>query len=119
MEGVRDVPEGLRETKTGVIRQLNLPERTAVNSVIQGSAADLIKLAMIGVYRRLKKEPIAAHMLLQIHDELVFEVSPKDIDGLAKLVIEEMSHVLPLDVPLKVDVKHGDNWAECEPWDNT
>ncbi len=116
IQGVRPVPAGLREEKTGLLRQLNMPERTAVNTVIQGSAADLIKLAMIGVHRRLKTDPLQANMLLQIHDELVFEVEPDAIDSLAKLVVEEMSQVHPLDVPLKVDVKFGENWAECEPW---
>jgi DNA polymerase-1 len=55
-------------------------------------------------------------MLLQIHDELVFEVAPEAIDDLARLVIEEMSQVMSLAVPLGVDVKFGDNWAECESW---
>jgi DNA polymerase I len=95
----------------------NLPERTAINTVIQGSAADLIKQAMIAVYRRLRREALAARMLLQIHDELVFEVPPGEIDRLAKLVREEMSSVQVLSVPLKVDVKTGRNWAETEPWD--
>ncbi|NOY43529.1 MAG: DNA polymerase I [Planctomycetes bacterium] len=117
IRGIRPVPEGLRETKSGLLRQLNLPERTAVNTVIQGSAADLIKLAMIGVHRRLPIEIPGANMLLQIHDELVFEVAPEAIDALARLVTEEMSQVLSLDVPLKIDVKYGDNWAECEPWE--
>jgi len=116
VQGVRPVPAGLREEKTGLLRQLTMPERTAVNTIIQGSAADLIKLAMIGVHGRLKAEPLQAKMILQIHDELVFEVEPDAIDSLAKLVVEEMSQVYTLDVPLKVDVKFGDNWAECEPW---
>ena len=55
-------------------------------------------------------------MLLQIHDELVFEVPADELDAIAKLVTHEMQTVLPLRVPLKVDVKSGDNWAECEPW---
>jgi len=118
VQGVRPVPEGFREAKTQVLRQLNLPERTAVNTVIQGSAADLIKLAMLGVHRRLQGESLSAEMLLQIHDELVFEVAPEEINPLAKLVVEEMCGVLPLAVPLKVDVKYGDNWAECEPWED-
>ncbi len=116
VQGVRAVPPGLREQKTGALRQLNLPERTAVNSVIQGSAADLIKLAMIGVHRRLQTETLSAQMLLQIHDELVFEVDPGEIDRLAEVVSEEMSTVIDLAVPLKVDVKFGDNWADCQPW---
>jgi len=117
VQGVRPVPEGFREAKTQALRQLNLPERTAVNTVIQGSAADLIKLAMLGVHRRLPGASLSANMLLQIHDELVFEVAPGDINPLAKLVVEEMSQVMSLAVPLKVDVKYGDNWAECEPWE--
>ncbi|MGI9428042.1 MAG: DNA polymerase I [Bythopirellula sp.] len=117
VQGVRPVPADFREAKTGALRQLNLPERTAVNTVIQGSAADLIKLAMLGVHRRLQTADLQAEMLLQIHDELVFEVAPDEIDSLANLVVEEMVGVMDLAVPLKVDVKYGDNWAECEPWD--
>lgn len=116
VQGVREVPPGLREEKSGALRQLNLPERTAVNTVIQGSAADLIKLAMLGVHRRLAKESLSANMLLQIHDELVFEVAADEVDTLAQLVTEEMSGVMEMAVPLKVDVKFGENWAECEPW---
>jgi DNA polymerase I len=116
VQGVRPVPIGLREEKSGLLRQLNLAERTAVNSVIQGSAADLIKLAMIGIARKLAQSQLPATMLLQIHDELVFEVAPDRIDDLARLVVEEMSQVMTLAVPLGVDVKFGDNWAECESW---
>ncbi|TWU27334.1 DNA polymerase I [Bythopirellula polymerisocia] len=117
VQGVRPVPAGLREEKTGSLRQLNLAERTAVNTVIQGSAADLIKLAMIGVERALCESSLSAKMLLQIHDELLFEVSPDEVNELARLVVSEMSGVLPLRVPLQVDVKFGDNWAECESWE--
>jgi DNA polymerase-1 len=95
-------------------KPLNLPERTAVNSVIQGSAADLIKLAMIAIYHHLRSEPLEAKMILQIHDELVFEVAPDDIDKLAELVQHEMRSVMQLRVPLKVDVKTGYNWADAE-----
>lgn len=97
-------------------RQRNLSERTAINTVIQGSAADLIKLAMIAVHRRLRREERSARMLLQIHDELVFEAPEAEIPDLAALVSEEMSNVMHLRVPLKVDVKTGRNWAETEPW---
>jgi DNA polymerase-1 len=97
-------------------KQRNLPERTAINTVIQGSAADLIKLAMIAIHRRLRREKLTAKMLLQIHDELVFEVPPDELSYLAKLVAEEMSSVMKLVVPLKVDVKTGRNWSETEPW---
>jgi DNA polymerase I len=107
---------GREETRVGFSRQRNLPERTAINTVIQGSAADLIKQAMISIARRLEREASPARMLLQIHDELVFEVPADHVDRLARLVVEEMSGVMPLSVPLKVDVKTGHNWAETEPW---
>ncbi|MCY2973795.1 MAG: DNA polymerase I [Planctomycetota bacterium] len=90
------------------------PERMAVNTVIQGSAADLIKIAMIGVHRRLKQTEIAAKILLQIHDELVFEVAPHDIEKLSTIVREEMSSAVKLDVPLNIDIKVGKNWASCD-----
>ncbi len=106
----------IRGIRRGAPRQRNLPERTAINTVIQGSAADLIKLAMIHIHRRLRSEKLAAKMLLQIHDELVFEVPPGELDYVAKLVADEMSGVLPLTVPLKVDLKSGDNWADCQAW---
>jgi DNA polymerase-1 len=116
IQGVRPSDQLTLGTDQPSRRPLNLPERTAVNSVIQGSAADLIKLAMLAIHRRLREESIEAKMILQIHDELLFEVAPHDVDRLARLVEAEMRSVLPLRVPLKVDVKWGDNWAECEPW---
>jgi DNA polymerase-1 len=93
--------------------QLNLPERTAVNTIIQGTAADLIKLAMLAVHRRLKAEGLASKMILQIHDELVFDVTEAELEQVTELVRSEMEGVVPLRVPLKVDVKVGENWAEC------
>ncbi len=95
-------------------RAKNLPERTAVNTVIQGSAADLIKLAMLAVQRRLDREGWHARMLLQIHDELIFEMPEPERAGLTDLVRKEMSSVMPLRIPLKVDVKCGHNWADAE-----
>jgi DNA polymerase-1 len=109
IQGVRSA-----EDREGKARQRNLPERTAINTVIQGSAADLIKLAMIRVYQRLRREQPTARMLLQVHDELIFEAPADDIPALASLVVEEMSSVIDLDVPLKVDVKAGPNWAHCD-----
>ncbi len=99
-----------------LVPQRNLAERTAINTVVQGSAADLIKLAMIAIHRRLRHESRATRMLLQIHDELVFEVPPDEMEEMVRLVREEMSGVMQLSVPLKVDVKTGANWADCEPW---
>ena len=95
-------------------KQLLEPERMAINTVIQGSAADMIKLAMISIQRELKSLDCPARMLLQIHDELIFEVRDDFVSPLADVVREKMITVMPLDVPLKVDVKHGANWAACE-----
>lgn len=111
IKGVREYAT-LSESRKQVMIE---PERIAVNTVIQGSAADLIKIAMLRVHSRLAKSGLNARMLLQIHDELVFEVKQSDCDALSNLVREEMSSVAQLAVPLKVDVKAGLNWAECEP----
>ncbi len=111
IKGVRDYAS-LNDARKQVMIE---PERIAVNTVIQGSAADLIKIAMLRVHRRLAQSGLNARMLLQIHDELVFEVKQCDCESLSKLVREEMSTVAQLSVPLKVDVKAGLNWAECEP----
>jgi DNA polymerase-1 len=108
VSGVRD-PATLADP-----RQRTLPERIAINTVIQGSAADIIKRAMINVHRRLKADGLQAKMLLQIHDELVFEFPPAEQDRLKELVVAEMAAAAKLAVPLKVDVNIGPNWAECE-----
>ena len=105
----------IREVRADAGRQRNLAERTAINTVIQGSAADLIKLAMIAILARLRREQSPARLLLQIHDELIFEVPPEGLDHLAQLVSEDMAGAYPLAVPLKVDVKAGVNWADAEP----
>jgi DNA polymerase-1 len=111
LKGVRDF-ETLEDNKR---KQLLEPERMAINTVIQGTAADMIKLAMIAIDRELKSANLHANMLLQIHDELVFEVAPNDVDALAALVRRNMETVMPLNVPVQVDIKTGKNWAECEP----
>ena len=97
-------------------RQRNQPEREAVNMEIQGSAADLIKIAMVNIHRRLKKEQRQARMLLQIHDELVFEAPPEELDDVATLVRQEMTGALGdrLQVPLKVDLCAGPNWLDVK-----
>jgi len=110
--GRRRAIEGVRPNPG---RQRNLAERTAVNTVIQGSAADLIKLAMLAVQRRLSRERLRGKMLLQIHDELIFEVPEEELPQTAAVVIEEMAGAWPMEVPLKVDAKAGRNWADAEP----
>ena len=102
-----------RRTAAGVF-SLALPERTAVNTVVQGSAADLIKLAMLRVERRLRALGMAAVMVLQIHDELLLEVPPAEVDAVKALLVEEMRGAMTLEVPLEVTVHEGGTWAECE-----
>ncbi|MFQ5502595.1 MAG: DNA polymerase, partial [Phycisphaerae bacterium] len=89
-------------------------ERLAANTVIQGSAADLIKRAMIHIDRRIIREKRAARMLLQVHDELVFEVPERDVAEEAAMIVEEMSTAIPLEVPVKVDIAAGSNWLDVE-----
>ncbi|HID29479.1 MAG TPA: DNA polymerase I, partial [Desulfobacterales bacterium] len=88
-------------------------ERMAINTPIQGTAADLIKKAMIAIHGRLRQEGFKAKMLLQVHDELVFEVPEDEIEPITALVKEEMEGVYPLAVPLKVDMGIGKNWDEA------
>ena len=90
-----------------------LAERNAVNAPIQGTSADIIKLAMISVQRRLDAEGLRSRMVLQIHDELLFDAVPDEVDALGRLVTEEMEHVITLSVPLTVECNHGRNWLEA------
>ena len=89
-------------------------ERTAINTPIQGTAADLIKLAMIRVDERIRNEKLRAEMLLQVHDELLFEAPTSEVDQLGKLVKQEMERVHEMDVPLVADVHAGDNWKDLK-----
>jgi DNA polymerase-1 len=109
--GVRD--RAARRGATGGFA-LSLPERTAVNTVVQGSAADLIKLAMLRVAGRLVAEGRPAALVLQIHDELLLEAPAAEVDAVAALAVAEMRAALVLEVPLEVSVHVGDTWAACE-----
>ena len=88
-------------------------ERNAVNAPIQGSAADIIKMAMINIHNRLKNESWKSKMLLQVHDELVFDVPREEIETLTAMVKTEMENAFTLEVPLVVDVGMGNNWLEA------
>jgi DNA polymerase I len=89
-------------------------ERTAMNTPIQGSAADIIKMAMVRVQNRLETEKRKARMLLQVHDELIFEVPQDEVAAVTRLVKEEMENAFPLDVPLQVDIGTGPNWYDVK-----
>ena len=88
-------------------------ERNAINAPIQGSAADIIKVAMIRIYQRMKAEGLKSKLLLQVHDELNFSVVPEEHDRVEALVLEEMQRAYPLRVPLVADCGWGDNWLEA------
>lgn len=112
---------GYVETLTG--RRLNLPEinsrnmqrqrgaeRAAINAPLQGTAADIIKLAMIEMHKALQQSNLKASMVMQVHDELVFEVAENDLDAAVNLIRDTMTNAMQLDVPLLVDIGVGDNW---------
>lgn len=87
-------------------------ERTAINTPIQGSAADIIKLAMVRIYHELQSKHLATKMILQVHDELIFDVRPEELPVVKNIVKEYMENALQLDVPLVVDLKLGPNWYD-------
>lgn len=89
-------------------------ERTAMNTPIQGTAADIIKLAMVRMDETLRERGLRSRMLLQVHDELVFEVPPEELETMKALVPKVMAEAFPLDVPLKADVNYGVNWYEAK-----
>ncbi len=98
-------------SKNGAVR--SYAERNAINYPIQGSAADIIKVAMVNIDRRLHTEQLEARMLLQVHDELVFEVPEAELEQVRELIRIEMETAVSLDLPLKVDIGTGRNWAEA------
>ena len=98
-------------SKNGTVRAL--AERNAINAPIQGTSADIIKLAMIKTDRRIKQEGLQSRMILQIHDELVFDTTPDEVERLEAIVREEMENVIELSIPLTVECNHGHNWLEA------
>jgi DNA polymerase I len=102
----------LPDLKSGNPVARNAAERMAMNAPIQGSSADMIKLAMVRVDRALHERGLRTRMLLQVHDELLFEAPQEEIAGLEPLVREIMESAMPLAVPAKVDIKVGDDWSQ-------
>jgi DNA polymerase-1 len=91
-----------------------LAERNAINTPVQGSAADIIKLSMINVFRRMKAEGLKSKMVLQVHDELVFDVIPSELNRLCEIVKQEMESVVKLSIPLTTECNYGKNWLEAQ-----
>lgn len=100
--------------KSRNFNQRMLAERMAMNTPIQGTAADVIKLAMIAAYRKLREAGVKSRILLQVHDELVLEVKESELETVQAILHEAMEHVVSLSVPLSIDVHWGRNWAEAK-----
>jgi DNA polymerase-1 len=127
LDGLKELAEetGYAETMFG--RRRNLPdikstnrqvkamaERVAINSPIQGTAADIIKLAMINIQDIIEQRGLSSRMILQVHDELIFDVVPSELEEMRTLVVEKMEGAVSLSVPLRVDVGTGDNWFDLK-----
>ena len=106
----RNIPE-LKNT-VYTIRQSG--ERIALNTPIQGTAADIIKLAMVKVYKALKDNKLKTKMIIQVHDELIFDVPKEELEKLKQIVTDIMDNVYELSVPLEIDINYGKNWAEAK-----
>lgn len=109
MNRKRQVPE----LSSGNFMQRSFGERIAMNSPIQGTAADIIKIAMVRVNQRLKEEKLESQLLLQVHDELLVETKIEEKEQVKKILEEEMFHAMELKIPLEVDVQEGENWYEA------
>ena len=106
----RYIPELVRNNR--IIEQFG--ERVAMNTPIQGSAADIIKIAMNNIYKKLKKEKLKSKLVMQVHDELIIETVPEEIERIKTIMKEEMENVIKLDVPLKVDLEVGKTWYDTK-----
>ncbi len=98
------------------MRMRQFAERTAINTPIQGSAADIIKVAMISIHERLSKKKLTAKMIMQVHDELVFDVPKKELKEVYEIVKDGMENIIKLKVPVEARVEVGENWLEQEPY---
>ena len=106
----RPVPE----LSSSNFMQRSFGERVAMNSPIQGAAADIIKIAMIRVNQKLKKQKMKSRLVLQVHDELLIEAYEPELEDVQKILKEEMEHAAKLKVPLEIDMHTGANWYEAK-----
>ena len=95
-----------------MVRQMG--ERIALNTPIQGTSADIIKKAMVEIYDELKKQNLKSKMILQVHDELIFDLVEEEKERVEKIVKDKMTHTISLDVPLKVSADYGVNWYDTK-----
>ena len=110
MNRIRYIPE----LKSSNYNIRSFGERVALNTPIQGTAADIIKLAMVRVYNRLNSEQLKARLILQVHDELIIECPKEEIDTVKSILKEEMENAMKLNVPLVVDMSEGASWYDAK-----
>lgn len=102
------------ELKSSNFMQRNFGERVAMNAPIQGSAADIMKIAMIGVNKELKEKGLKSKLILQVHDELLIEADKEELETVQEILKRQMEQAADLDVPLIVDMHTGENWYEAK-----
>jgi DNA polymerase-1 len=103
----------LNDINSGNANVRGFAERNAINAPVQGSSADMIKIAMIRIFDAMKKQNLKSKMILQVHDELVFDAHKNELDTLKPLVEEGMKNAIKLNVPVVVDMNTGNNWLEA------
>ena len=91
----------------------NFAERNAINAPIQGSSADMIKIAMSNIHNEMMRNDMKSKMILQVHDELVFDVYKEELESLKEMVKDKMINALPLCIPIEVNLNTGSNWLEA------
>ena len=103
----------LKDINSGNVNLRSFAERNAVNMPVQASSADMIKIAMVRIFERMTKEKLQSSMIMQVHDELVFDVLKPELEKMKAIVVEEMTNALLLKVPVVVEAQSGENWLEA------
>ncbi|MFH1160945.1 MAG: DNA polymerase I [bacterium] len=103
----------LRDINSGNSNIRGFAERNAINAPIQGTAADMIKIAMIGIFREMERQKLKSRMILQVHDELVFDTLLSEVEEVKKILLDKMPAAIPLEVPVVIDINTGKNWLEA------
>jgi DNA polymerase-1 len=103
----------LRDIKSSNSTVRGFAERNAINAPIQGTAADMIKIAMINIFHELEKRKMRSRMILQVHDELVFDVDKAELEEVKIIVADKMKNAIKLNVPVDIEMSNGSNWLEA------
>jgi DNA polymerase-1 len=103
----------LKDIHSGNANVRGFAERNAINAPIQGSAADMIKVAMIRIWNDMERHKLKSKMVLQVHDELVFDARLDELEQLKGLISDHMRNAIPMEVPMEVEISNGNNWLEA------